>query len=154
MLAEWDATGEKKIPWVIGLDSSDFAAYVQVLIDESNGIVQKENFVPSSTFWLVDSSNTILGVSNLRHYLNDRLQKIGGHIGYGITPSHRRKGYATKILELSLVECRKRGIEKALVTCEPHNIGSRKTILSNGGVHTQTNDIEGMTVEGYWIDVK
>jgi predicted acetyltransferase len=69
-------------------------------------------------------------VSNLRHNLNDNLYICGGHIGYGIRPDQRRKGYATKILKLTLIEAKKKGIENVLVTCNPENLGSVKAILN------------------------
>ena len=105
-------------------------------------------------FYLTDNTNRILGVVNIRHRLTDKLLIEGGHIGYGIRPSERRKGYATKILELALVEAKKLGIERALVTCDKENIGSAKTILRNGGKFDQENLYEGRIVQRYWIDVK
>ena len=36
---------------------------------------------------------TPVGVSNLRHYLNENLEKDGGHIGTHILPKYRGRGY-------------------------------------------------------------
>ena len=60
--------------------------------------------------------------------------RSGGHIGDGIRPSERRKGYATAMIGLALEECRKLGINKVLMTCDKTNIGSAKSIMNNGGV--------------------
>jgi len=57
----------------------------------------------------------------------------GGHIGYGIRPSERQKGYATTGLQLALEEARKRGLDQVLLTCGVDNLASRRVILANGG---------------------
>lgn len=152
MLADWKTTGEKVTPFTLKYDTNDFDAFVNKLIKFQT--VADEGFVCHSTFWLFNEDDVIVGVSNLRHELNDKLLLIGGHIGYGIRPSYRKRGYATKILELSLIEAQKRGIEKALVTCDKINIASKKTILKNGGIFWEENLFDGMMILKYWIDIK
>ena len=101
-------------------------------------------------FAIVDGK--IVGSIAVRHYLNDSLLKSGGHIGYGIRPSERRKGYGTKMLALALEKCREFGIEKALVTCDKVNIASAKTALRNGGVlENEVTEENGTIVQRYWI---
>ena len=91
---------------------------------------------------------------NIRHYLNEALLKEGGHIGDGIRPSERRKGYATEMIRLALIECRKLGIDRVLMTCEKNNIGSAKSILKNGGVlENEFVNSEGCVEQRYWIRV-
>lgn len=152
MIEDWKSTGEFMVPFSIRYDISDFDAFIK----KTNSFKTKrdEGFVHHSTFWLMDESDNILGVSNLRHYLNDKLLIQGGHIGYGIRPSERRKGYATKILELSLIEAKKLGIDKALITCYKENIGSTKTIIKNGGKLWKEHNVEGKEVLNFWIDIK
>ena len=99
---EWKDSGETMIPWVITKDPSNFPAMVQELLDAHNGINLPESWVPDSTYWLVTDHNRIVGAVNIRHSLTEHLFNAGGHIGYGIRPSERRKGYATKLLALSL----------------------------------------------------
>ncbi len=96
----------------------------------------------------------MIGAVNIRHRLTKRLLDRGGHIGYGIRPSERQKGYATKLLSLSLQKTRELGLEKVLVTCDEHNIASEKTILNNGGV-PDTNFIEedGNVIKRFWIEL-
>ena len=77
----------------------------------------------------------------------------GGHIGFGIRPSYRRRGYATKILELSLLKAKALGIERALVTCDTWNVASAKTILKNGGMLWKAHEFEGEMKQLYWIDL-
>lgn len=111
---------------------------------------------PSSTFLCIrENDQTMVGICNIRHDLNqDFLINISGHIGYSIHPDERRKGYATEQLKLALLEAKKMGIDRALVTAADWNIGSQKTILANGGVleDTYSDESDGETMLRYWID--
>lgn len=91
------------------------------------------DFVPSTTYWWTDG-DTYLGRINIRHCLNEHLREIGGHIGYDIRPTARRRGHATAMLAATLPRAAALGIEKALITCDLDNIASRKVIEANGGV--------------------
>mgnify|MGYP000819324954 FL=1 len=68
-------------------------------------------------------------------------------------PSERRKGYATAVIALALDECRKLGIEKVLMVCNKENTGSAKSIQNNGGVLENEINVEGETVQRYWIQL-
>ena len=77
-----------------------------------------KGFVPDSVFFLLDEErNRLLGAVNIRHYLNEHLLNYGGHIGDGVRPSERRKGYATEMIRLALLECKKLGIDRVLICC-------------------------------------
>lgn len=152
MMQDWINSGEALVPFVLRYDYHNFKGFIDQLNEFEKGINIPESFVPHSTFWLINSNNKILGVTNIRHRLTESLKKEGGHIGYGIRPSERNKGYATKILELALIESRKFGIEQALVTCDHDNIGSIKTILKNGGEFFEENIVEGKRINKYWIN--
>ena len=116
----------------------------------------KEWKVPDSVFFLLDvDRNILLGAVNIRHYLNDYLLKYAGHIGDGIRPSERRKGYATEMIRLSLIECRKLGISKVLMVCDKSNIASRKSIIKNGGIlENEFLDDKGEVQQRFWIDLE
>ena len=90
---------------------------------------------------------------DIRHSLNEALLLDGGHIGDGVRPSERRKGYATAMIALALDECRKLGIEKVLMVCNKENPGSAKSIQNNGGVLENEINVEGETVQRYWIQL-
>lgn len=153
MLEDWKKAGEKLVPWVLSFDPSNFPAMLEKLEHMSLGIGLNENQVESSTYWLVNDENRVLGATNIRHRLNESLLKKGGHIGYGIRPSERRKGYATEILRLAMEIAREKGMKRALVTCDAENLGSARTILKNGGV-LETEIIEnGVSCQRYWIDL-
>ncbi|SDD05274.1 GNAT family N-acetyltransferase [Glycomyces harbinensis] len=91
------------------------------------------SFVPCTTYWWTDG-DTYLGRINLRHRLNEHLREYGGHIGYDIRPTARRRGHATAMLAAALPHAAALGIEKALITCDDDNIASRKVIEANNGV--------------------
>lgn len=110
-------------------------------------------WVDSTTYLAVDENDVLVGMIDVRHRLNDFLLKHGGHIGYSIRKSQRRKGYATEMLALALKECPQFGIERALVTCAKTNIGSARTIQKNGGVlENEIPDGDRIT-QRYWIKV-
>jgi predicted acetyltransferase len=92
-----------------------------------------EGFVPVTNLWLADGDE-FLGRIAIRHSLTPILLEAGGHIGYDIRPSARRKGYATAMLREALPIAFDLGIDPALVTCDVDNIASRRVIERNGGV--------------------
>ncbi|WP_456271394.1 GNAT family N-acetyltransferase [Bacillus sp. AK031] len=152
---EWKDCGEDMVPWVIEKDPTDFQGMLTFLDNNSKGLGLPEGWVPDSTYWLVDTDQAIVGAVNIRHSLTENLMNAGGHIGYGIRPSARRKGYATQILSLSLEKTKELGIEKVLVVCDEGNIGSEKTILKNSG-KADADYIEenGNVIKRYWISNK
>lgn len=90
--------------------------------------------VPSTVYLLVDyDTSKILGIIDIRHYLNDELKDYGGHIGYSIVPSERQKGYGKLMLELALVQCDNLNIKEVVITCDNDNFASMGVILANGG---------------------
>ena len=156
MIDEWKLDQElnhtNRSPWAIFKnDYHDFDYYLNNLeITEP-----KDVKVPDSVFFLLDTErNILLGAVNIRHFLNDHLLKYSGHIGDGIRPSERGKGYATEMIRLSLSECRKLGIDRVLMVCDKSNIASAKTIIKNGGIlENEFVDENGKIKQRYWIDL-
>ncbi|MEV0223024.1 GNAT family N-acetyltransferase [Streptomyces sp. NPDC050704] len=110
-----------------------FARYVAAVREEELAEGRRPaGFVPGSWFWYVDGG-TYLGRIQIRHRLTPHLRDFGGHIGYGVRPTGRRKGYATAMLRDVLPHARGLGLDRILVTCDGTNIGSRKVIEANGG---------------------
>ena len=113
-----------------------------------------EGRVPATQLIFVrEADKKIVGMIDIRHYLNEYLEKFGGHIGYSIAPSERRKGYATQMLKATLPVCKKLGIDEVLITCNRGNEGSKRTILNNGGVFESIvyEPDEKVELEKYWI---
>jgi predicted acetyltransferase len=114
--------------------SEGFSEYVEALrADSAEEAPRPSGFVPSTTFWWVEGDE-YLGRIAVRHRLTERLLEIGGHIGYDVRPSARRRGHATAMLAAVLPEANALGIDPALVTCDTSNVASRKVIEANGGV--------------------
>ncbi|KXZ40328.1 Predicted acetyltransferase [Alkalithermobacter thermoalcaliphilus JW-YL-7 = DSM 7308] len=153
MISEWKESGEELIPWSLNFNTTDFNEMVEKINGYSNGIGLKDGFVECSTYWLINENNKILGAIDIRHRLNEKLLYRGGHIGYGIRPSERKKGYATQMLSLALNICKTIGIPKVLITCDKNNIGSSKVILNNGGILDSEEIENGEVFQRYWIDL-
>lgn len=130
-----------------------FEEFVQLSNDHAKGVNLPEGYVPATTFWLIDN-NEFIGRVQIRHALTEHLVKRGGHIGYYIRPSKRKMGYGKKILELALLEAKKLGLSKVLITCDDNNIGSQKIIEANGGILENVIDFvqDGPKTRRYWID--
>lgn len=111
----------------------EFVAYVQALVAEADeGAPRPADRVPCTTLWWVDG-DTYLGRIALRHRLTPKLLEVGGHIGYDVRPSARRRGHATEMLRSALPVAASLGIDPALVTCDAGNIASRRVIEANRG---------------------
>lgn len=153
MIKEWK-NGEGKIdPWSLNLDTTDFQLMIEKLDGYSKGKGLEDGFVECSTYWMINKSNKILGIVDIRHKLNEHLL-YRGDIGYGVRPNERRKGYATKMLSLALEVCKIIGISVVLITCAKNNIGSSKTIIKNGGVLDSEGIDNCESFQRYWIDLK
>ena len=117
----------------------------------------KPGRVPASTYFLLrKTDNKILGIINIRYYLNEYLQNYGGHIGYSIRATERRKGYGHKQLILGLEKSLEIPINRVLITCRENNGGSAKTIESCGGIYEDTrfSKEENDNFKRYWIEIK
>lgn len=150
---EFKAANERLVPYSINQKDMDFQTYISRLRDKSLGIDIPENWVPASTFFLVDDTHKIYGAVAIRHRLTDNLRIEGGHVGYGIRPGARNQGHGTKILALALDKIREMKIRDVLVTCNKDNIGSAKVIQNNGGRLDSEVEKDGAIIQRYWIHI-
>ena len=134
--------------------TDDPIKFIQKCKDYESTETLPEGLVLATQFMLIrKSDDRLIGMIQVRHYFNDYLEKFGGHIGYSIRPSERRKGYAKEMLKMALPYCREIGIDRVLITCIDGNIGSEKTILANGGVYEYTlrEPNENVDLKRFWI---
>jgi len=127
-------------------------AYLKELEDHRHGRNLPGGHVPG-TFLVASVGQEIVGRTSVRFMLNAFLAERGGHIGYGVLPQHRRRGYATEILRQSLIIARAAGVGRVLVTCDEDNVGSRAVIEACGGVLDSVVTLDGKPpVLRFWID--
>ena len=114
-----------------------------------------KGLVPSSTYLAVrEKDNYIVGMIDIRHYLNEYLTQVGGHIGYGVRKTERNKGYAKQMLKLALEKCKELKIKKVLITCDEDNIASEKVILSANAKLEDIRNVNGENKKRFWIDLQ
>lgn len=156
MLDEWslynkehpEANGSPKALFLT--DYHDFPLYLKEARDAIYS--PRPDLVPATLLFAYDKERKIMvGACQIRHYLNEKLKQGGGHIGDGVRPSERGKGYGKEILRLALEECKYLKIKKALVSANTSNIPSIKAIKANGGVYDKTVMDDGEPTELYWF---
>ena len=114
-----------------------------------------KGLVPSSTYLGIrEKDNYIVGMIDIRHYLNEYLTQAGGHIGYGVRKTERNKGYAKQMLKLALEKCKELKIKKVLITCDEDNIASEKVILSANAKLEDIRNVDGENKKRFWIDLQ
>ncbi len=150
MAEEYKAAGSDRYKSAL----ENFPAYLEQVSNYARGVKLNTDCVPASEFWLVDGGK-IVARSKLRHRLNRALEHEGGHIGYDVRPSERRKGYGTLILELTLEKAGELGLDKVLLTCDTDNVASAKIIEKNGGklVGEVISEKSGKQISRYWIEI-
>lgn len=152
---EWESKKESMVPTASRLQESSYEEWFQERMrDIEPEYMKAKGLVPADLFFYVDTdANYIIGSIQVRHSLTDYLAQFGGHIGYGIRPSKRGKGYGKRMLAEALKYCDVLGIKKALITCDKDNSSSRKVIRANGGV-LEEEVLEGeKKVQRFWVDV-
>lgn len=140
-----------------GLDKylDDYEGWLEFLNKLSNPLTVPSGYCLGYEYFLIRKNDSkLVGLINLRHNLNKNLLLHGGHIGYSIKVTERRKGYNKINLYLCLIKARELGLDKVLLTAYDDNIGSVKTILDAGGVLENKINDNGKLLGRYWIDVE
>lgn len=135
----------------LDIPETDFEGYVHTM--QSRETTPPPGFVCDSVYWGV-VGDEMVGRISLRHELNEMLAKWGGHIGYIVRPSYRRKGIATEMLRRMLQMESAKEIGRLLITCDDGNIASEKTIVVNGGIYESTLELkDGLPKKRFWIQL-
>jgi len=149
-VSEFKMNNENMINGCCGLTRySDYSEWINYIEQVENGLVPER--VASSTYFAVNtSSNSIVGIIDIRHALPKK-HFYSGHIGYSVRPSERQKGYGTEILRLGVKKANKLNLKKILVVCSKNNIASIKVIENNNGIFEKEILPDGETDLVYWI---
>ena len=150
MAEEYKAAGSDRYKSAL----ENFHGYLEQVSNYARGIKLNTDQVSQSEFWLVNDSK-IVARSTLRHRLNTSLEHEGGHIGYDVRPSERRKGYGTLVLKLTLEKAVDLGLDKVHLTCDTENSASAKIIEKNGGKFAgeAISKKSGKQISRYWIEI-
>lgn len=155
-LEEHFRNGEMHISGGGSIESYDeYEKWLEKIQKDTNLIQEDPSRVTSTQYLAISKQDKgLVGMIQIRHELNEYLLNYGGHIGYSVRPSQRRKGYAKEMLKLALEKCKQLKINKVLVTCNKNNIGSAKTIKANGGILEDERKIKnGEITQRYWISI-
>jgi len=131
----------------------EFPKFLKKLRDYEQGINLPKTYIPSTHYWLIKGKDIVGGIT-IRHRLTKQLRKIGGHIGYGIRPKYRRKGYGKIMLKKALIKAKQLGLKRVMLTCNDDNIGSWKIMLANGAKLQKREKYGKKLMRYYWINVK
>lgn len=154
MKKEFFNNNEKIINGSSLLDQMEYIEWLEHLKNNCDPNKTSKDWVTSSTFLAIrETDNHIVGIVDIRHNINvEFLSKYGGHIGYAIRPSERKKGYATAMLKLALKYSKTIGLSKVMLGCFSNNIPSKRTIEKCGGILTETKPyVDGSLMDVYWI---
>lgn len=155
-IREHIAHGEPVLHGAALLDQfQSYDEWLDRLKANSNEKTALPGYVPATTFFAVRRSDgRIVGTIDIRHRLNEFLRSYGGHIGYGVRPSERRKGYATQMLKMALVYAKQIGLTKVMLACNRDNEASRRTIQRcNGVLEREFLHTDGHIVQVFWITI-
>ncbi len=133
-------------------DQLSWPRYLELLDGLRTG-ARIPNGLVHSDFLLAEVDGELVGRVSIRYALNEALAEKGGHVGYGVRPAFRRRGYASEILRQSIGRIRAAGTERILVVCDDDNLGSATVIERCGGVleSVVTPDDGSAPFRRYWI---
>ncbi len=150
---EFIENGETTINGSELLDRMDlYDEWLKSVTDNTSHDTVNPSWVVTDTYFAFDENDSIIGIIDLRHELNDFLKDFGNS-GYSVRPSERRKGYATDMLKLILERARQIGMDKLQLSVERSNEASVKTIIKNGGKYERSFTFEGEEADVYIIDL-
>ena len=113
------------------------------------------NKEPFEMYWLV-RGRLFIGAVGIIHKLNDYLREYGGHLGIGIRPSFRAKGFGTIAVRLVLARAFQLNINPVYAFCDSNNLAMARVFENCGGVLEAVSPnpyFEGTAVKRYKISL-
>lgn len=153
-IGEWERAGERIVPFASRRVGTTFDEQLAAWANDRTDRVREAGLVPATLYFLMDEEDRILGAIHFRHELSEELRATGGHIGYGVRPSERRKGHADRMLSLLLENLARTGPDRVLITCDDGNIASARTIEKHGGVLENVVSHGETRTRRYWIEIR
>lgn len=134
----------------LGLASEEYSQWLKKIHHNAN---EGNAEWGKSLLYLCFDEEKLVGLLSIRYQMPQALSQRYGDIGYGVRPTERNKGYATRMLAHALAVCKEKGRAQVLLGCYKDNIASAKTILKNGGILTEENENyqQGKTSQFYVI---
>ena len=139
------------------LRESTYEAWLEKVVRDMDIANVPDGKVPALTYFYVrEEDDRIVGMVNIRLALNEFLRNEGGHIGYSVRPTERRKHYGTEMLKVALKVCDVIGIQEVLVSCDKTNVASAGVIQNCGGklLREFYSEVFHETVQMYGINRK
>lgn len=132
---------------------ASFDEWLTMVENNKDKSTVQDGWVQATTLFAIRKEDgKLIGMMDIRHELNDFLREYGGHLGMGVRPTERRKGYAVQILMKALGFCRSIGLDKVMAACYEENVASRNTILKCGGeLEREFTYTDGKIVQVFWI---
>lgn len=134
--------------------TEEFEDWLNVLKKNFDPDTVMEGYVPASTYMVLNDDNEIIGMVDIRHKLNEHLEKFSGNISYSIAKKFRNQGYATEMLRKAIDICQVYGIDDVLVTCDKTNLAGIRTIEKNNGKFENEIDRGDKIINRYWINTQ
>ena len=122
--------GEQEISASMMLTSMDYKEWVEMI---HQNVVTPNGDWGKSQLLLCMSEGELVGLLSVRYDLTKEYRQMFGDIGYGVRPSKRCQGFATKMLYHGLRVCKEQGMSDVILGCYKDNLPSVKTILKNNG---------------------
>lgn len=149
----------------ISFPKENFEGYVKRLKEFSQGIDIPKNFVPCTTFWMVDEEEKMfIGRIIIRHYLTPETEQYVGHLGYEIRPSQQNQGHGKAFFALLLPILKQMEADgilqtqngKIMVGCDERNVASQSLIETHGGQLHDTIQVapflgKSFMARRYWL---
>lgn len=150
---EHHACGESSVSASLGLPVMPYADWLQKIhLNATSGDPEWGK----SLLYICLANDRIVGLLSIRYELSEALTAKYGHIGYGVRPSERGKGYATQMLRHALSVCRGLGMASVVLGCYKANAASAAVIQKCGGTLFAENDnyTPGKLSQYYTIDLQ